>query len=322
MAVTCPANVKPGDQLTVNCNGRKFSLTVPPGVRPGQTFRIQLASAPARPQQQQQQQQQPPPPRPQSQHQQMQQQHLQMQQQQMQQQQMQQMQMQQMQPGMPYAPRPMGVNGAAPPPQVMAALNAASAAAAAAANGMPYPAAGFAGLPKAPKQPKPPKEPKPPKPPKPEPPPKPPKPVVSMLPAETLSLEMVAPHALRDEARQLVLDKRSFSLKVTARDAAGEPTHAPLSLQAELVYEDRSPIMPPEARAQALAGNTALACKRGIAFFKLRQTMVTAKHQGRRFRVRISPQDVTLANERAGLRVETEPFSVCLLYTSPSPRDS
>ena len=123
MCVTCPEDKKAGDALTVTAHGRRFALTVPPGVVGGQMFRVQLSI---------------PPPEP----------HVQ----------------------------------------------------------QPF-------WPKGPQQPKP--QPK-------------PQPQINLQPAEKLSVDLVAPHSLR-EAGMLTLDKRCFSLRCQARDATGAATMAPLS---------------------------------------------------------------------------------------------
>ena len=44
---TCPPTAKPGEQLTIEHGGRKFSIHVPAGVVPGQTFRVSLPVGPA-----------------------------------------------------------------------------------------------------------------------------------------------------------------------------------------------------------------------------------------------------------------------------------
>ena len=204
MCVTCPEDKKAGDALTVTAHGRRFALTVPPGVVGGQMFRVQLSI---------------PPPEP----------HVQ----------------------------------------------------------QPF-------WPKGPQQPKP--QPK-------------PQPQINLQPAEKLSVDLVAPHSLR-EAGMLTLDKRCFSLRCQARDATGAATMAPLSLIATLTYEDRTPLMPPEVRAASLTGNTAVQCRKGEAHFKLRSLAISSGHMNRRFRVRITPQDVLLAKERPGLTVETEAFTL------------
>ena len=257
--VACPLHLKAGDPLTVQVDGRKFALTVPQGVQPGQTFRVQLAtSAAPRPPQPQQQQ-----PRPQQ-------------------------------------PRPFGAPAGMSMPS-QSALHASQAAMLQQAimAGQPYaqaPRAAFS----APKQ------------------LAPPRPQFSLQPADKVSVSLIAPHAAR-EGTALTIDKRCFSLVCKAYDAAGEVTAAPLSLMASLMYEDGSPIMPPEARTTAMVGKQALACKHGQCTFKLRMDLISSTHGGHRFRVRIAPQDAALAAQRPALAFESEPFLVVTKNTEKKP---
>ena len=197
------------------------------------------------------------------------------------------------------APKPAPLqHPAAPQPGTQAALQAAAlqrAIAGAQAGQQPY-VGGPMGF-------KPPKQPAALKPPK--------VPQFSLLAPEKLSLVLVAPHSVIDpESKSLTIDKRCFSLVCKAVDANGAVTAAPLALMASLAYEDGEPIMPPEARTTAMVGKQALACKHGQCTFKLRMDLVSSMHGGKRFRVRVTPQDAALAVQRPGLVVETEPLAV------------
>ena len=273
MAVTCPANCKGGDPLNVMAHGRRFALTIPMGVLPGQIFRVHLAAP------------NPPPPVPQV------------------------------------------VVSATTAPSSNPGFSAAAAGMVQGTvqgivhqqqsgmilqrppilqlqPGAVHPT--IAALMRQPAQPKPKPQPRQivPKPP-PAPPPPPPKPPVKV------ALELIAPHAVRDANKDLIIDKRSFSTRIHVKDANGEPTSALLALMATLVYEDFSSL-PPEAQASALGGTTtAVSGQRGPSCtLKLRMNIVSSNTGGARFRVRISPQDLGFAKANPGLVTHTEAFQV------------
>jgi hypothetical protein len=98
-------------------------------------------------------------------------------------------------------------------------------------------------------------------------------------------------------------------LKLHVADKDGAKTAQPVALQAHLTFDDHTPL-PDELSANAIHGVTVFTSKGSEGALKLKMN-VTSKNVGyRRFRVRISPQDHSLAQERPGLSAFTEPFYV------------
>lgn len=130
-------------------------------------------------------------------------------------------------------------------------------------------------------------------------------------PPEKLEMQLSSPYSMRTAEGELVLDKRVFTINVSVKDGKGERTGAPIALSATLIYEDRTPLLPPEVQNSALVGNTTVLAKRTSSVdFKLRASQVSRAHNGKKFRVAISPQEHALAEAHPGLVVHSEPFLV------------
>lgn len=132
-------------------------------------------------------------------------------------------------------------------------------------------------------------------------------------PAENLVLGLQAPYGVRTDEGNLILDKRGLSLQVRVMDADGAPTAAVLPMQTILEFEDGEALAP-ELQATALSGKTicAITSNRSgdVPALKFRINIISSQHNGRRFRLRVSPQDADLTRRMPGLVQVSEPFTM------------
>ena len=110
-------------------------------------------------------------------------------------------------------------------------------------------------------------------------------------------------------------------LHLAAKDDRDGPARLPVVIS--LVFEDQS-ALPAHAAPSAITGKTVNAVE-GAANIKLSIKAMSSAHERRRFRIRVGPQDASLAAELPDLVQHTEPFSMVhttakMLGATPSSR--
>ena len=138
--------------------------------------------------------------------------------------------------------------------------------------------------------------------------------------ATKLQIRLETPNGVRT-GQDLVVDKRQVVLHLAAKD--DRDGHARLPVVISLVFEDQS-ALPAHAAPSAITGKTVNAVE-GAANIKLSIKAMSSAHERRRFRIRVGPQDASLAAELPDLVQHTEPFSMVhttakMLGATPSSR--
>ena len=138
--------------------------------------------------------------------------------------------------------------------------------------------------------------------------------------ATKLQIRLETPNGVRT-GQDLVVDKRQVVLHLAAKD--DRDGHARLPVVISLVFEDQS-ALPAHAAPSAITGKTVNAVE-GAANIKLSIKAMSSAHERRRFRIRVGPQDASLAAELPDLIQHTEPFSMVhttakMLGATPSSR--
>ena len=138
--------------------------------------------------------------------------------------------------------------------------------------------------------------------------------------ATKLQIRLETPNGVRT-GQDLVVDKRQVVLHLAAKDDRDGDARLPVVIS--LVFEDQS-ALPAHAAPSAITGKTVNAVE-GAANIKLSIKAMSSAHERRRFRIRVGPQDASLAAELPDLVQHTEPFSMVhttakMLGATPSSR--